>query len=395
MSTAPEELELLRPTVVSVDLEAFRRNLRAIRALLPGGSRLVAVLKADGYGHGALPLAQICDEEEVAMIAVALFEEALELHASGIQTPLLVLGPMQSAQIDEAMARQFSIGVVGPEELEAVVARSNSSQQRAKVHLKLDSGMGRMGIVKDDLPHDIELLRSAAQLEIEAIYTHFANASDPDDPFTDVQLENFRSMLELLSAAGIEAPLHHSANSAATMRRLVNAGEWARAGIALYGGEALDKGVSRLEPLMRWTTRIARLKTIEAGDAVGYGTTFKASRRTQVATLPVGYADGYDRLLSNRASVLLRGRRVPLIGRVSMDLITIDVTDVEGVSVGDEVVLLGRDGEEEIAAEELAAMIGTISYEIFCGVSARVPRVYHDGAKRVAIRSKFVQALKG
>jgi alanine racemase len=146
---------------------------------------------------------------------------------------------------------------------------------------------------------------------------------------------------------------------------------------------------------MRWTTRIARLKTIEAGDAVGYGTTFKASRKTQVATLPVGYADGYDRLLSNRASVLLRGRRVPLIGRVSMDLITIDVTDVEGVSVGDEVVLLGRDGEEEIAAEELAAMIGTISYEIFCGVSARVPRVYHDGAKRVAIRSKFVQALKG
>jgi alanine racemase len=188
--------------------------------------------------------------------------------------------------------------------------------------------------------------------------------------------------------AGVEAPLHHRANSGATMRGLVKPGEYVRTGLALYGAESLDRGESRLEPVMRWRTEIARLKDLPAGHPVGYGMTFRTKRPSRIATLPVGYADGYNRLLSNKAEVLVRGRRAPVVGRVSMDLVTIDVTDVPAAAFGDEVVLLESQDGETITPEELANKIGTISYEVFCSVSARVPRVYRDG-NRVIVRSRF------
>jgi alanine racemase len=196
-------------------------------------------------------------------------------------------------------------------------------------------------------------------------------------------------MVETLRTLGVEAPLHHTANSAATMRGLIEPGGFVRVGIALYGGEAMDAGTTKLEPVMRWRTEIARLKTLPLGHAVGYGTTFWTPRETRLATLPVGYADGYDRLLSNNAEVLVRGRRAPIVGRVSMDLVTVDVTDVAGVAVGDEVVLLGAQGGDRITAEELAEKIGTISYEVFCNVSARVPRLYRTAGSPEHIRSRF------
>lgn len=391
MSTAPDSAALLRPTVATIDLAAFRRNLRAIRAMLPPQSNLIAVLKADAYGHGAVPLARVCGEEDVEMIAVALLEEAIELQSADIDLPLLVLGPLRGEQIDEAIRRRIAIGVVGPDELEELTERAQSSERTARIHLKLDSGMGRMGLVDADLPRAAELLRSATNVAVDGIYTHFANAGDPDDPFTQKQLAKFSEMLAALRERGVDAPLHHTSNSAATVRRLVSPGDYARVGIALYGGEPLDRGSARLEPVMRWTTRVARLKTIGSGAAVGYGTTFIAQRETRVATLPVGYADGYNRRLSNMAAVLIRGQRAPVIGRVSMDLITVDVTGIPDVQLGDEVVLLGRQGADEISGEELAQIIGTISYEVFCAVNARVPRLYVEGDVQ-ELRSKFLAA---
>lgn len=376
----------MRPTWADIDSDAFVRNVAAVAKRLPSGSRLIAVMKANAYGHGAVELAQRLTPDLVAMIAVVMLEEALELRRAGITLPILVLGPLNAKQIAIAAENDIVIGVPGPEELEA--ASTVARERDVHIHLKLDSGMGRMGCTEAELPRVIELIRATPRLKVGAIYTHFANAGDPADRFTDQQIAKFERLAHLLREAGVRAPLHHKANSAATMRGLVTPGEYVRVGIALYGAEALDGGGSRLELVMRWRTEIARLKSLPAGHPIGYGETFHTVIPSRIATLPVGYADGYNRLLSNRGQVLVRGRRVPVAGRVSMDLVTIDVTSIGDASLGDEVVLLGSQERETVTPEEIAAKIGTISYEVFCNVSARVPRVYRK-ADQVMIRSRF------
>lgn len=371
-------MEPQRPTWAEINVSAFDRNIDAINARLPEGSRLIAVLKANAYGHGAVALARRCTPDRVAMIATALLEEAMELRRAGIALPLLVFGPLGEEQLRIAFDNGITPGVPGPEELE-LVARI-AQERDVSIHLKLDSGMGRMGVVETELPRVAELLRSAPRLRVEAIYSHFANAGDANDPFTHDQLARFRTLVETLREAGITAPLHHLANSAATMRGIVEPGHYVRAGLALYGAATLDDGSERLEPLLRWRTEIARIKELPAGHAIGYGTTFRTAGPSRIATLPVGYADGYNRRLSNRGEVLVRGRRVPIAGRVSMDLTTIDVTAIDDAAVGDEVILLGKQGNEEIAVEELAAKLDTISYEVFCSLGARVPRVHSQNS---------------
>jgi alanine racemase len=380
MSTLRE----LRPTYALVDLNRFERNVEVIARSLPEGARLVAVLKADGYGHGAVELAKRLTADRVAMIAVALLEEALELRRAGIKLPLFVLGPLSKAQIVIALDNGVTIGVVGPEEL--AFACEIARDRDVTIHLKLDSGMGRMGIVESELPRVIEIIRATPRLRIDGIYTHFANADDAGDPFTEIQIANYDRMLAVLREAGIAAPLHHFANSAATLRGLVRPGDFARVGVAMFGPAPITIATGTIEPVLRWRTEIMRLKELPAGHAIGYGTTFHTTRPSRIATLPVGYADGYNRLLSNNADVLVRRQRAPVVGRVSMDLVTIDVTDVPHATLGDEVVLLG-DG---ITAEELAAKSQTISYEVFCRISARVPRMYTEGGA-FRIRSRFAE----
>ncbi|HEY2090268.1 MAG TPA: alanine racemase [Thermoanaerobaculia bacterium] len=344
--------ERFRPTWAEVDTGAFSRNIDAIVGRLPERARLVAVLKANAYGHGAVELARLCDPGRVAMIAVALLEEALQLRRAGITLPIIVFGPVGERGIVAAGDNDITLGVPGPEEL--AIACEVARSRDVHVHLKLDSGMGRMGVTETELPAVVEKIRATPRLHVDGVYTHFASADD-DPEFTQEQIERFDRM-----RAAIDAPLQHFANSAATLRGLVRPGDLARVGIALYDG------------VMRWRTEIARLKTLPPGHAIGYGTTFHTTRESRIATLPVGYADGFNRLQSNNGTVLVRGRRAPIVGRVSMDLVTIDVTDIQGAAAGDEVVLLG-DG---ITADEIAARIDTISYEVFCSISARVPRVY-------------------
>jgi alanine racemase len=385
MSTLPELTPAIRPTWVEIDLRAFDANVQSIASRLPRGTRIIAVLKADGYGHGAVELARRCTTADVAMIATSLLEEAEELRRAGIALPLLVLGPLQEAQLVHALDLDITPGIPGPEEL--ALAASIAKDRDVPIHLKIDTGMGRMGSLETDLADVVELLRSAPRLRVEAIYTHFANADDPSDPFTDEQLARFQSLVRTLEEAGIRAPQHHVANSGATFRGMTP-GDFVRTGLVLLGAAPLADGDRRLQPLMRWRTEIARLKEVPAGHAVGYGTSFRTSRPSRIATLPVGYADGYDRRFSNAGEVLVRGSRAPVVGRVSMDLVTIDVTDIPEARYGDEVVLLGRQGEDEIRVEELAMKLDTISYEVFCSVSARVPRVYLDG-DAARIRTRF------
>lgn len=377
MYTAPEEQRsIFRRTVATIDRDAFRENIRSIRSRIPDSSRLVAVLKADGYGHGAVPLARVCESEQVSMLAVAVLEEAIALRRDGITTPILVLGPVDVDGVAAAAEHSLALGTPAPEVLEAVATWSRSSDRSVSIHLHLDSGMNRMGLVETDLPEAIALLKEHPHLSVDGVFSHYANASDPDDPFNEVQERRFEQMAETLRDAGVRAVSHHFANSAAVMTGRVREGDWVRAGLSLYGGEPLDYGETRLAPVMRWTTTIERLKDVAAGEIVGYGKTWTAKESARIATLPVGYADGYNRLLSNNGDVLIRGHRVPIVGRVSMDLTTIDVTSVPGAAIGDEVVLLGVQGDESIRAEEIATRTGTIPYEVFTNVSRRVPRVY-------------------
>ncbi|HKO00431.1 MAG TPA: alanine racemase [Thermoanaerobaculia bacterium] len=366
MSTVPE----LRPTWVTIDRAAFARNIASIADSLPSRSRLVVVLKADAYGHGAVELARVCTDERVAMLATALLEESLELRDAGITLPLLVFGALTAPQIVIAIDNNITIGVPGPEELAEACAVARDRD--LAIHLKLDSGMGRMGVTEAELPRAIEVIRATPRLRVDAIYTHFANADANGDSFTETQLANFDRMLATLRDAGINPPLHHSANSGATLRGIVRDGDWVRCGIALYGPEPLDMRGINIEPVLTWRTEIVRLKELPPGHAIGYGTTFHTTRASRIATLPVGYADGYSRALSNKGEVLVRGRRAPVAGRVSMDLVTIDVTGIPDAALHDEVILLG----ESITAEELAAKTDTISYEVFCRITKRVPRRY-------------------
>jgi alanine racemase len=344
--------ERFRPTWAEVDTAVFSRNIDAILRRLPERARLIAVLKANAYAHGAAELARVCDPDRVAMIAVALLEEALQLRRAGITLPLIIFGPADVRAIAAAVENDITLGVPGPEELAAACEVAQSRD--VHVHLKLDSGMGRMGVTESELPAVVERIRATPRLHVDGVYTHFASADD-DPEFTQEQIERFDRM-----RTAIDAPLQHFANSAVTLRGLVRPGDFARVGIALYDG------------VLRWRTEIARLKTLPKDHAIGYGTTFHTTRESRIATLPVGYADGFNRLQSNNGTVLVRGQRAPIVGRVSMDLVTIDVTDIPEAALGDEVVLLG-DG---ITADEIAARTDTISYEVFCSISARVPRVY-------------------
>ena len=410
-------LSEMRPTRAEIDLRAFDRNVVTIASRLPEGSRLIAVLKANAYGHGAVELAwrlqkmadggsRMADgranldppsailnppsaipDPPSALIAVVIFEEALELRRAGITLPILILGPMTREQVALAVEHDVIVGVPGPEVLRYVVEVARDRD--VTIHLKLDSGMGRMGVVEEELADVADMLRGAPRVKIGAMYTHLANAGDRRDPFTEEQVARFRTLVATLRDAGITAPLHHVANSAGTIRGVAAPGDYVRVGLWLYGAEPMDHEQSRLEPLLRWRTAIARLKELPPGHAIGYGMTFRTTRPSRIATLPVGYADGYSRGLSNKGEVLVRGRRAPVVGRVSMDLVTIDVTDIPDATVGDDVVLLGRQQSDEISAEEIAAKLGTISYEVLCNVGARVPRVYLDGDTIAAVRTRF------
>jgi alanine racemase len=349
-----------RPTWAEIDTSAFSRNIDAITQRLPDRARLIAVLKANAYGHGATVLAWVCESKRVAMIAVAMLEEALTLRRIGITVPILVFGPLDARGIDVAVDNDITVGITGPEELEATceVARD----REVHVHLKLDTGMGRMGIIESELQRAVEMIRATPRLKVDAIYTHFATA-DEDESFAQEQIANFDRMRTI-----IDAPLHHLANSAATLRGLVREGDYVRCGVALFGpGKSAPT-----EPVMRWRSEIMRLKTLPPGYAIGYGATFRTKRESRIATIPVGYADGYSRRLSHNGEMVIRGQRAPIVGRVSMDLVTIDVTDIAGAQLGDECVLLG-DG---ITADDIASRIDTISYDVLCSVSARVPRVF-------------------
>ena len=371
-----------RPTVAEINLDAIAFNLRRIRELVGPDVKICPAVKADAYGHGAIPVSRTVLDAGAEMLSVAFVEEAVELREAGIQAPILLLGCAFPDQIPEIVEHDITSTVCDLDFARSLSREAQSAGKRAKVHIKVDTGMGRIGMHPRDV---LEFALGVSELpgvEIEGIFTHFPCADVDDLSFTRAQIEDFHAISEAVRSAGVPVPIRHAANSGAIINLPESYFEMVRPGIMLYGlyeGAFVGRKVE-LRQAMTLKTRIIFLKEMLPGETVSYGRTFRASRPTMVATLPIGYADGYNRLLSNKAHALVHGKRAPVIGRVCMDQTMLDVTGVPGVSAGDEVVLYGSQGGETIPISEIAALQGTLTYEVACAVGKRVPRVYVTGA---------------
>ncbi len=367
-----------RPTVAFIDHDALRWNLRQVRAKVGANVKILSMVKANGYGHGAAAISKTLAAAGGDAFGVATLEEGIELRQAGVREPILFLAGAYEDQLDQVFA--FSLTPVihkldGLRQLEAALLRRGA---KLDVHLKIDTGMGRLGLVATESDDWLPEIKKLTALKIAGVFSHFSHAESVEGDYTKKQLELFNRILPKLRSAGTHPPLVHFANSAATITLPSAYFDMVRPGIMLYGvyPSPLMADQITLQPVLAWKTKILQLKKVPAGTSISYGQTFVTRRESLIATLPVGYADGYQRLMSNRGEVLVGARRAPVVGRVCMDLTLIDVTDIKNVKQGDEVVLLGRQGSGEISADELAAWADTISYEILTSISARVPRIH-------------------
>ena len=365
-------------TWAEIDLAALEYNLDQIAAGLQEESDIIAVVKANAYGHGAIKVAQTVQEHpRVKMLAVATIEEGIELRKAEIELPILVLGTILESRIPEIIKYDLIPVVYTLDTAQKVAQEAKKRGAEIKVHLGLDTGMGRIGILVNNQPVEkIKTISDLEQLTINGIFTHFA-AADEDLEYTKEQLAKFNHLLSDLQKVGIEIPLKHVANSAAIIDLPASHFDLVRLGISLYGLPPAPKLAPQidLKSVLSWKAHVVHVKRVSAGTNISYGCTYTTPKETKVATLAVGYYDGYDRSLSNQAEVLIRGRRAPVIGRVCMDQIMVDVTGIE-VHKGDIATLLGKDGDEKISAQELADKIGTINYEVVSRIGPRVERIF-------------------
>lgn len=371
-----------RPTWAEIDLDALAHNFRVVRRTVAPDVEVMAVVKANAYGHGAVACARRLHDEGAAWFCVALAEEAAELRAANLHQRILCLGGVWGEQAAQCVQARVTPVVYRFDMAEAVNRAAAARGEIANVHLKIDTGMGRLGVRADSIAEFARRLAELKNIRVEGVMTHFAAADEPaKDDFTQTQITRFNNALDAVRSAGHAPTFFDLANSAGTFAHSEAHGNMVRPGGVLYGlwRDVLPPSETApgLRPVMSLRSRIALLKEVPAGETLGYGCTFRTHRPTLAATLPLGYNDGYPRALSNRGQVILHGRLAPVIGRVSMDLTIVDVTDVavaHEVRDGDMVTLIGKDGETEITAEAVAELSNTISYEITCGISNRVPR---------------------
>ena len=373
-----------RWTWAEIDLGAVGDNVRALAALLHPPTRLLAAVKADAYGHGAPAVARAAIEAGAWAVGVATTEEGVQLRREEIGVPILLLGHTPAEDAETVVAHDFSVTVFQPEVVRALSRAASRQGRPAKIHLKIDTGMGRFGVAPADAAAVAREAHALGGIVLEGCFTHFATADEADLEPARAQLDAFRRVLRDVEAAGVPVGLRHAANSAAVLALPESHLDLVRPGIAVYGILPAPHlgGRIRLRRVMRFRTRVAHVKQVPPGTPIGYGRTYRAARATTIATLPVGYADGYPRLLSGNGEVALGGRRLPIAGRVSMDSCTIDAGNAP-VRVGDEVELWG-DG---VPVEEVAERARTIAYEILAGVSRRVPRVFARDGQVVGIRT--------
>ena len=363
----------------NINLKAIHHNIDAIKKILPDDTHLSAVVKADGYGHGAASIAKAIDDK-VDSYGVACMSEALELREAGIKKPILILGPVIGHDYKDIIKHDIRACVFTLEQARAISSAATKADRTAHIHIAIDTGMGRIGLTPDD--RSISVIKKIAALpyiNIEGIFTHLSKADESDLTYTYKQYDTFAHFIKRLGAMGIKPELIHISNSAGIINGIGDICNMVRCGIIMYGlypSDEVDRSTLDLEPVMSLYSSITYVKTIHAGDAVSYGGTYVASGDTTIATIPVGYADGYPRSLSSLGYVLIDGKRAPIVGRVCMDQMMVDVSDIPSAKIGMRVTLVGCDGDDEIKVEDLSALCDRFPYEFICGISKRVPRVY-------------------
>jgi len=374
------------PIYAEIDLAAFRHNISEIRRITSPDAEIMAVIKADAYGHGVVDIAKEALASGIKFFAVARMNEAAVLRNAGIDSPILLFDDSRSYGADKYIDLDIRASVNSIEDAEYFSSSAAGCGKKLKIHIKIDTGMGRLGFLADGLTsgsggsllsEQIKKISQLPDIEIEGIYSHFANADTKDKTHAKQQLTMFKKLTDELNTLPGRRPILHMANSAAIMEIPDSHFDMVRPGIILYGlypSDEVNRSIIDLKPVMSLKSHIVHLKTVGPGFRVSYGSTFITDRNTLIATVPAGYADGISRLLSSNGHMLVRGKRAPIIGRVCMDLTMIDVTGIEGVSIHDEVVIIGRQGGEEISADELAARTGTINYEIVTSLAPRVPK---------------------
>lgn len=372
-----------------VSLDAVAHNFAEMRKRLAKGTQMVAVVKADAYGHGAAEIAGLIqDYSYIWGFAVATAEEALSLKASGVTKPILILGLVFPEEYEHLIREDIRLAVCDLATARDLNEEALRQKKQAYVHLAVDTGMNRIGYRADqESVPEVKLLASLPGICLEGVFTHFARADETDKSPAYAQLDRYLQYIRLLEQEGIHIPLHHCSNSAGILRLPEAHLHMVRAGITIYGiypSMEVEREEVKLLPVMELKSCVSYVKTVGPGEAISYGGTFVTERETKVATIPVGYADGYPRMLSNKGYVLIHGRKARILGRICMDQFMVDVTEIPQVHPGDEVTLIGKDGEEEILVEELGELCGRFSYEFICGISKRVPRVYlHTSSKTV------------
>ncbi|MGB3112549.1 MAG: alanine racemase [Candidatus Omnitrophota bacterium] len=366
-----------RPTWAEIDLKAISYNLDRIRELLSGDVGIMAVVKANAYGHGICRVSKVLVENGITYLGVATVDEALKLRASGIKVPILAMGSVLKDEAEAAVKRGITLTLADERLLKDLMAIAKKLKRRPKVHIKIDTGMGRIGIWHEEALEFIKKVSGKKAIELEGIYTHFSSAGR-DKSFTRSQINHFEKIIEKLEKEDIRVKHKHAANSIAVVDWKGSHLNLVRPGILIYGIYPKEsfRMKFKLKPVMNLKTRIVYLKDTPAGRSISYGRTHITRKDTKIATIPIGYADGYGRILSNKAEALVKGKHVKVVGVVTMDQALLDVGHVKDVKIGDEVVLIGRQGKSYVPVEKVARLAGTIPYEIVSSITDRVPRIY-------------------
>lgn len=367
-----------RPTIAEIDLETLEFNYRQIQKRIPKGAKILGVVKADAYGHGALPISLKLEKLGVEYLGVAFSDEGVELRKGGVRTPILIMGGIYPEDVDRVFRFDLTPVVFQKESLQLLSKEAERRRKKVRVHLKVDTGMGRLGVPMNLWSIFLKELKRFPKIEIEGILSHFSMTDEDGGSFSHYQWREFQKALAMAKEIGISYKYLHMANSATLTAFPAYSGNLVRPGIMLYGSypSPAFQNLIKLKSIMTLKTRILFLKKVPPGRKISYGGTFITERESLIATLPIGYADGYNRQLSNLGEVLIRGRRAPVVGKVCMDYIMVDVTDIPNVNTRDEVILMGRQGKEQITADEIAEKINSISYEVLCLIGKRVPRIY-------------------
>lgn len=384
-------MQAYRRVIAKIDLDAIQHNFNEVKKGLEKDTKILSVLKSDGYGHGAVPVANLL-KDKTDYFGVSIIEEALELRGAGITNPILIFGYTSPDRFEKLLMNDIEQTIFQLDVAQKLSSAAAALGKTAKIHIEIDTGMRRTGFPANQ--HTLGIIAEIAALpniRIEGIFTHFANADMRDKTSAKLQKKLFTEFLDELADKGITIPIRHSCNSAATIEEDEHF-DMVRVGLLLYGlfpSEEVRKEKLNLIPAMEFKTHVIFVKTVEAGQGVSYGHTYVTDKTTKIATLPIGYADGYPRALSSRGRVIVKGRFAPIIGRVCMDLMMVDVTDIDGISVEDEVTLIGSEGGNTITAEEVGALSESFNYEIICGISKRVPKVFYKNGEEFLFLSSF------